>query len=90
MTTTHPKVTVAELWAAVRNLATAQAAMAAADRDATGLLTQVLRDQAPGNPAASVADVMAALPAPEREAFGELYDEIHGLMDTARVRQDAP
>jgi hypothetical protein len=60
--------------------------MAAAERDAAGLLTLILADPARGNPnpAASVADVMTTLPAPEREAFGELYDQMHGLMHPAR------
>lgn len=57
--------------------------MARAEGAAAGLLTLVLGDQATGNPAASVADVMATLPAPEREAFGELYDQIHNLMGAA-------
>lgn len=79
MTPTRPEVTDAELWAAVSKLAHAQAALALAEKDAVRLLIRVLAD----TPAASVADAAAALPALEREAFSELYDQIGGLMATA-------
>ena len=50
------------------------------ERDAVALLMEVLRG--PGNtmPAGSVDEMMAMMPAAEREAFGELYDEVHSLI----------
>lgn len=53
---------------------------ALAERDAAMLVTEILRVAGAGMGNAPVAEVIATLPGPEREAFGELYDELQTLI----------